>query len=93
MKPGELYPYIEKNQPNICQISVRRSGGEIRSAEWNEYKRTDCAHVASVTKSVVSLLVGIAIDHGMLDRVDFIETILLPSLLDSDGEKTNPLKV
>ncbi len=33
MKPEELYPYIEKNQPNICQISVlqKRAGAfEVR---------------------------------------------------------------
>mgnify|MGYP000009507874 CR=1 FL=1 len=28
MKPEELYPYIEKNQPNICQISVLQNGQE-----------------------------------------------------------------
>lgn len=28
MKPEELYPYVEKNQPNICQISVMQNGQE-----------------------------------------------------------------
>lgn len=28
MKPEELYPYIEKNQPNIWQISVLQNGQE-----------------------------------------------------------------
>ena len=28
MKPEELYPYIEKNLPNICQISVLQNGQE-----------------------------------------------------------------
>ena len=88
MKPGELYPYIEKNQPNICQISVWQGGREIWSAEWNEYKRTDCAHVASVTKSVVSLLVGIAIDHGMLGGVDDRVLSYFPDYRVKRGEKT-----
>lgn len=38
----ELYQYIRKHQPNICQISVLQDGNEICSAEWNGYQRTDC---------------------------------------------------
>ena len=36
MRREELYPYIQQNQPNICQISVLQNGQEIWSGEWIE---------------------------------------------------------
>ena len=49
MQLQELYPYIQKPQPNICQISVLQKGNEIYSAEWNGYQRTDCVHIATAS--------------------------------------------
>ena len=96
MNITELHSYIEENTPNICQIVIRKNGEEIYADEWNGYKRDDCVHVMSVTKSIVALLVGIAIDNGMIksvdekvltyfkptvfDRIDFIENILKKQL-------------
>jgi len=37
---------------------------------WNEFKSTDNVHIASVTKSIISLLIGIAIDKGMIESVN-----------------------
>ena len=59
MELQELRPYIQRHQPNICQISVLRDGNEICSAEWNGYQRTDCVHIASATKSVMALLLAL----------------------------------
>ena len=70
MNRKELYQYIQEKQPNIFQISVLQNGNEVYFAEWNGYQRTDCTHIMSATKSVVSLLVGIAIDQGMIGSVD-----------------------
>ena len=70
MKQSELHEFIKENEPNICQISVRQSGKEIYSDEWNGYKRDDCVHVMSVTKSVMALLFGIAIDQGLIGSID-----------------------
>ena len=66
MELQELHSYIQVHQPNICQLSVLRDGNEIYSAEWNSYQKTDCVHIASDTKSVMALLIGIAIDHKMI---------------------------
>lgn len=87
MKPEELYPYIEKNQPNICQISVLQNGQEIWSGEWNGYRKTDCTHIMSATKSVVSLLIGIAIDKGMIGGVDDKVLSYFPDYRVKRGEK------
>ena len=88
MKLEELYPYIEKNQPNICQISVLQNGQEIWSGEWNGYRKTDCTHIMSATKSVVSLLIGIAIDKGLIGGVDDKVLSYFPDYRVKRGEKT-----
>lgn len=66
MELQELHSYIQEHQPNICQISVLQNGNELYSAEWNGYQKTDCVHIASDTKSVMALLIDIAIDHKMI---------------------------
>lgn len=87
MNGKELYEYVQEKQPNICQISVLQNGNEIYSAEWNGYQRTDCTHIMSATKSVVSLLVGIAIDQGMIGGVDDKVLSYFPEYSVKRGEK------
>ncbi len=70
MNRGTIHAYIAENAPNICQIVVRKNGGEIYADEWNGYRRGDCVHVMSVTKSIMALLAGIAIDNGQIRSVD-----------------------
>ena len=72
MELQELHSYIQEHQPNICQLSVLRDGNEIYSAEWNSYQRTDCVHIASATKSVIALLIGIAIDHKIIRAISIV---------------------
>ena len=88
MELQELHSYIPEHQPNICQISVFRDGREIYSAEWNSYRRTDCVHIASATKSVMALLTGIAIDHRMIDSVEDKVLSYFPEYSVKRGEKT-----
>ena len=88
MKPEELYLHIQNNQPNICQISVLQNGQELWAAEWNGYKKTDCTHIMSATKSVVSLLVGIAVDRGMIGDVEDKVLSYFPDYRVKRGEKT-----
>ena len=88
MTREELKAYIGEKEPNICQISVLKDGKEIYSGEWNGYRRTDCTHVMSATKSVVALLVGIAIDKGMMGGVDDKVLSYFPDYHVKRGEKT-----
>jgi CubicO group peptidase (beta-lactamase class C family) len=88
MKPRKLYPYIEKKQPNICQISVLQNGQEIWVEAWNGYEKTDCTHIASATKSVFSLLIGIAIDKGFIGGADDTVLSYFPDYRVKRGEKT-----
>ena len=88
MKPEELYLYIEKNQPNICQISILQNGQEVWFKAWNGYEKTDCTHIASATKSVFSLLIGIAIGKDFIGGVDDTVLSYFPDYRVRRGEKT-----
>lgn len=88
MTGAEFSDYVKANQPNICQISVLQGGNEIYSEEWNGYKKTDCTHIMSATKSIMSLLIGIAIDKGMIGGVDDRVMSYFPEYQVKRGEKT-----
>ena len=66
MKTGIFHEFVEKNEKNICQIVCYKNGKEVYSETWNGYKETDAVHVMSATKSIVSILIGICIDKGLI---------------------------
>ena len=88
MDKEKLHRYISEKQPNICQISVLHDGQEIYSDEWHGYKKTDCAHIMSATKSVAALLTGIAVDNGMIGSIDDKVMSYFPEYTVKRGEKT-----
>ena len=88
MKTEDIIAYVRDNEPNICQICVLKDGKEILSEEWNGYRRDDCVHVASVTKSIMALLVGIALDNGMMKSLDEKVLSYFPEYTVKRGEKT-----
>ena len=51
MNKEELHSFIEKNQPNICQIVASKDDQIVYSDTWNDYKKDDCTHIMSATKS------------------------------------------
>jgi len=88
MNKNKLHSLIKTEQPNICQMVIYKGGREIYSDEWNNYKKSDCAHIMSATKSIVSLLVGIAIDKGLIQSVDDKIIDYFPNYIVKRGEKT-----
>ncbi|MEG1470563.1 MAG: serine hydrolase [Anaerovoracaceae bacterium] len=83
-----LHNLVKNEQPNICQIVVLKDGKEVYSDEWNHYKKSDCTHVMSATKSIVSLLIGIALDRGLINSVDDKVLDYFPDYKVKRGEKT-----
>ena len=69
-KLSELDRQIKSNYKNISGIVIVKNGSIVYETYYNGYKDSDVHHVASVTKSVVSALVGIAIDEGHIKSVD-----------------------
>jgi len=88
MTKEELHKLIETEQSNICQLEVIKGGQSVYSDTWNNYKSDDCVHVMSVTKSIMALLVGIAIDKGQIKSVDDKVLDYLPEYKVKRGEKT-----
>lgn len=88
MNKEQLHNLINDKQPNICQISCYKDGKEIYSDEWNHYKKEDTCHIMSATKSVMVLLVGIALDKGFLKSVDQKVLDFFPDYKVKRGEKT-----
>lgn len=88
MNIKECHELIKEQQPNICQIAGYKNGKEIYCDEWNGYKKTDTCHVMSVTKSIVALLVGIALDQGLINSIDQPVLDFFPEYTVKRGEKT-----
>lgn len=88
MNKKELHDFIKEKQPNICQISCYKDGKEVYSDEWNDYKKIDTCHVMSATKSIVALLVGIALDKGFIENIDQPVLDFFPEYKIKRGEKT-----
>ena len=88
MNKEELHSFIAEQQPNICQIAAYKDGLEVYSDEWNNYKKDDACHVMSVTKSIVALLVGIAVDQKLIENVNQPVLSFFPDYKIKRGEKT-----
>ena len=88
MNKEELHNFIEKQQPNICQIVAIKDDEIVYSDTWNDYKKDDCTHIMSATKSIMALLIGIAIDKGQIGSVDDKVLDYFPDYKVKRGEKT-----
>lgn len=85
---SEFHSYVADNQSNICQVTVVQNDKTIINDTWNGYKTDDTEHTMSVTKSIVSLLVGIAIEQGLIGSVDDHVLDYFPDYKIKRGEKT-----
>jgi len=88
MDKEKLHSLVENEQPNICQIVVLKDEKEVYSDEWNHYKKSDCTHVMSATKSIVSLLIGIAVEQRLIRSLDDKVLDYFPDYNVKRGEKT-----
>jgi CubicO group peptidase (beta-lactamase class C family) len=67
---SKIEPIIKSNYSNINGIVVVRDGSTAYEKYFNGYGPDDTHHVASVTKSIISAIIGIAIDTGFIKSVD-----------------------
>ncbi len=88
MNKEELYNLIKEQQPNICQIVAYKNNNKEYSECWNDYKTDDCTHIMSATKSIIALLIGIALDKGQIRSVDDKVLDYFPDYKVKRGEKT-----
>ena len=91
MNKEELHEYVANscgNEKNICQIYAMKDGKPVYEDCWHGFDIGDAVHVMSVTKSVMALLTGIAIDRGCIKSVDQKVLDFFPDYKTKRGEKT-----
>ncbi len=76
------------NESNICQIYAIKNGKTVYDDCWHGFKTEDAMNVNSVTKGVMALLAGIAIDRGCIRSVDQKVMDFFPDYIVKRGEKT-----
>lgn len=91
MNKEQLHSYISDstgNESNICQIYVIKDGETVYDDCWHGFKTEDAMNVNSVTKGVMALLAGIALDRGCINSVDQKVMYFFPDYTVKRGEKT-----
>ena len=76
------------NESNICQIYVIKDGEVAYDDCWHGFKTEDAMNVNSVTKGIMALLAGIALDKGCIKDVDQKVMDFFPDYKVMRGEKT-----
>ncbi len=76
------------NESNICQIYAIRDGRELYVDCWHGFSTDDAMNVNSVTKGVMSILAGIAMDGGFIRNVDQKVMDFFPDYTVKRREKT-----
>lgn len=69
-KMSDFEALIHKDYGNIAAIVVLKEGQMLYENYWNECSASSRLHLFSVTKSVVSILIGIALDKGYIKNID-----------------------
>jgi CubicO group peptidase (beta-lactamase class C family) len=79
---------IAADYNNIAGIVVQKKGQIVYERYFDGFASTDAVHVMSVTKSVLSLLIGIAIDKGYIQSPDQKVLDFFPDYRLKRGEQT-----
>ena len=91
MNKDELHTFVSEstgNESNICQICAIQDEQTVYEDCWRNFKAEDAINVNSVTKGVMALLAGIAIDKGFIRNVDEKVIDFFPDYQVKKGEKT-----
>ncbi|MEE9362249.1 MAG: serine hydrolase [Cellulophaga sp.] len=84
----ELIELIQKDYDNIAGIVIYENNEITFENYFHGYKKKDTIHIASVTKSVLSILVGIAIDKGLISNLEQNVLDFFPEYETKKREKT-----
>ncbi len=87
-KALELERIIQEDYTNIAGIIVIKNNDIVLENYFNNYKKNDTIHIASVTKSILSILVGIAIDKGFIKNTEQNVIDFFPKYVLKKREKT-----
>lgn len=79
---------IKKEYSNIAGIAIRKDNHLIYEKYFDGYTEDDALHIASVTKSIISILIGMAIDKGYMKNIEQHVLDFFPNYTVKRGEKT-----
>ncbi len=66
----ELLNHYRESRENIHSMLLIRHGKIVLDASFYPYEKGTVHDIASITKSVISVLIGIAIDQGFIESID-----------------------
>ena len=84
----ELENKIKGDYKNIAGVVVLKDGKTVYESYFNGCTSLSTIHVYSVTKSIISILIGIAIDKGYIKSVEQKVLDFFPDYTVKKGEKT-----
>ena len=84
----ELEKKISSDYGNTVGIVVLKNGDTVYENYFNGYTLDKAVHLFSVTKSIFSVLIGIALDKGYIQSVDQKVLDFFPDYTIKRGEKT-----
>ena len=86
-----LKELVENQSSNITGLIVLKDEQIVHEDYFDGYNKNSTIHVASVTKSVLSILIGIAIDKGAIKSIEQKVIEFFPEYKLKRGEKTAQL--
>jgi len=88
VKKNELTDIIRQEYSNISGLAIL-IGGQLAYEHYADgYDQDSSVHIASVTKSILSLLIGVAIEQGFIKSIDDCVLDYFPLYKLKRGEKT-----
>lgn len=84
----ELEKTINTDYRNIAGISIQKNSVLLYENYFNGYSTDSAFHVFSVTKSIISAIIGIAIEKGYIKSIDEKVLDFFPDFTPKRGEKT-----
>lgn len=87
-KFAELEKTVKKDYSNIAGMVVQKDGKMLYENYFNDCTAHSRIHVCSVTKSIISILIGIAIDKGYIESVNRKVLDYFPDYVVKGREKT-----
>ena len=84
----QLENKINNDYRNIAGVVVLKDGKIVYENYFNGCSSTSTIHVYSVTKSIISVLIGIAIDKGYIKSIGQRILDFFPDYIVKDGEET-----
>lgn len=83
-----LESLIKKDYSNTAAIVIYKKNQLVYERYFNGFNRKDSIHLTSVTKSISSILIGIAVDRGLIKSVEDKVLDYFPNYTLKRGEKT-----